>query len=258
VISSIIAPERRQVARFQAVEAIVDGVAQAILGRLGEVQAVLLQEGARRLELLAREAAGDQALDLAQGGARGEGGLRLFDRADPDLEELRAPADPGRRHRQAAAVGGRLDVGVVAVVQSARLADHLVEVARAVSVLAEPGVGDPQRVELAAAARDVDRVSEADGRRGPWLLDDHDLATGDRARLGRGDALGRALAQTREVGCEAPGEILRIRPAQRDHQVVARAVTLEERAHVVEDERRERPDGAELGVTVGRAAKTSA
>jgi hypothetical protein len=47
--------------------------------------------------------------------------------ADPDLEHLGAAADPLRRLGESPTVGEGLDVGVVSIIESALLANHLIE-----------------------------------------------------------------------------------------------------------------------------------
>src|SRR5690606_12648723 len=121
-----------------------------------------------------------EPLDLAQRGADREVRLLVRQRADPDLEQPRAARHIHRRHPALATLGEGLDIRVVAVVESAYLADHLEEPADLLAVLAEPGARDRERVEVSLAAGDLDRKAEADRRVGPGLVDQQHLVTLDR------------------------------------------------------------------------------
>ena len=76
----------------------------------------------------------------------------------------------------------RLDVGVVAVVDAADLANALVEPPDDEAMLAEPGARDRQRGEIGVRAGDLDRKPERDGGGARVLLEDlHVDARGPRA-----------------------------------------------------------------------------
>ncbi|PRP90438.1 hypothetical protein ENSA7_82430 [Enhygromyxa salina] len=70
----------------EAVELVVDGVAQPLGGGVGEVQDVLAQEVAGELELLLGEALVGELLELAVGGSEGEVSVLVGEGSDPDLE----------------------------------------------------------------------------------------------------------------------------------------------------------------------------
>src|SRR5690606_4830506 len=122
-----------------------------------------------QLEVLAPHAVRDQPLDLAQRGADREVRLLVRQRADPDLEQPRAARHVDRRHPALAAFREGLDVRVVAVAEPADLADHLEQPADLLTMLAEPGARDRERIEVPLAAGDIDRKTEADRRVGPGL-----------------------------------------------------------------------------------------
>ena len=103
-------------------------------------------------------------------------GLVVGKRADPDFEDLVAAGHVHRWHAPAATLRECLDVGVVAVVEAADFADDLEQVARLVAMFAEPGVGDPQGVEIRFAAAQVDGEAETDGGVGVGFGDQEDFA----------------------------------------------------------------------------------
>src|SRR5690606_31165133 len=108
-----------------------------------EVQHVFLQERPRELELLRREPVVYELLELAQGGAQREVRLLVRQRTDPYFENLMPAGYVHGRHLPFAAFRESLDVRVVAVVQTARFADHLKQMARLIAVLAQPGIRNP-------------------------------------------------------------------------------------------------------------------
>jgi hypothetical protein len=109
----------------EAVEAVVDGVAEPRGRRLGEVQRVLLQERPRELEFLGRHAFVDEQLKFAQRRAQRKRSLVVRQRADPNLEQLHAARHVDGRHVARASLWELLDVRVVAVVEPAQLADDV-------------------------------------------------------------------------------------------------------------------------------------
>jgi hypothetical protein len=135
--------ETLEVGAIEPVEAIVDGVAEPLLSGDREVEHVLLQEFAGQLEVGGAHAVLDQQRELAVGGSQGEVGMLVGQRADPDLKQLGAAADVGRRHLPPATLREGLDVAVVAVVEAAGLTDDLKQVARRIAVLAEPRIDQP-------------------------------------------------------------------------------------------------------------------
>ena len=108
------------------------------------------------LNSLFRHAVVDELLQFPQGGPQGELPGRVRHGPNPHLEDLLTAADVDRRNQQARSAGEVLDVGVVAVVQPAGLANHLVQMAALVAMLAEPGVGQGQGVPLLRATEHVD------------------------------------------------------------------------------------------------------
>ncbi len=85
-----LAEAREMAVALDAVEAVVHRVAEPRGRRLREVQRVLLQERARELELLLRQAVVDERVELAQCGPQREHGLVVRQGADPHLEQLLA------------------------------------------------------------------------------------------------------------------------------------------------------------------------
>ena len=95
----IIFAEARQMSlAVDAVEAIVDAIAESLPGGFGEVQVVLAEERASELEALFAHALIDQHVDLAQRCAQGEEGLVVGQGSDPDFENLMLATDSGWRH----------------------------------------------------------------------------------------------------------------------------------------------------------------
>ena len=93
----------------------------------------------------------------------------------------------------------RLDVGVVAVVHAAHLADPLVEV-RPVDERCSPSQARAtrERGEVGMRARDLDREAEGDRGRARLLLDDLDL---DARRASADDARRRGERRSRRAAC---------------------------------------------------------
>ena len=166
----------------EAVESIVDCVAETFARGRGIVQHVFFEELAALLELLGGHAVVDQVIDFAERGAQGEVAGLVGYRPDPEFEELAAARDVLRRGHAGAAVGVGFDVGVVAVVEAALLADDLVEPAAGVAVFAEPRVGDGEGIPFARAAHDAEGEADADRGRGRWLFHQGDAEAGECRR----------------------------------------------------------------------------
>src|SRR5690606_36193481 len=156
---------------LEAVEAVVHRVAEAPRRRLGVVQHVLRKERAGELEVLAPHAVPHEPIELPRGRAQREMGLLVRQRANPDLEDLMTARHVNRGHLPVAAFRERLDVRVVAVIESADLADHLEQAARRLAMLAEPRDRERERVVVRIAAPHVDRKTQADRRVRAGLVD---------------------------------------------------------------------------------------
>ena len=149
-----------------------------------------------------------------------------------------------------------LDVGVVAVVHAAHLADPLVQLARGEPVLAEPRAGHRERGEVGVGAGHVDREPEGDRGGARVLLEDLDFEPGGAASPAM--ATPRPLGSRGSCGHRRPQRLHHLvgRVAgDADGQVRARVHLARELPHVVERDGLDAGDGAERDVPVGRAAE---
>src|SRR5205085_7526119 len=117
-----------------------------------------------------------------------------------------------------------LDVRVVAVVQAARLAQKLVEVAHAGAVLAEVGGDEGERGPVLVRAVDGDGKAQGDGRGARLALDDLDPHARGDARLA--ETLRRSLARRklREVCFHARAEVRMVASGEAGHAARLRLV----------------------------------
>ena len=117
---------------------------------------------------------------------------------------------------------------------AAGLADHLVEMADAVAVLAQPGVGKPQGVEFLGAAVDVDGEAHADGRGLIGLAHQEHLSAVDLCRARRVHRGGRSLGQPLKIRQQPVQQGVVVGPAQAHHHVVPCVVGLVELLDVIQ------------------------
>src|SRR3970040_2297116 len=124
---------------------------------------------------------------------------------------------------------------------------------RLIAMLAEPGVGDPERIEVPLAAMDVDWETEADRGVGAGFVDEQHAAAGKRRDLERRRRSRRACGQIVERRLHTPSEVGAEPAAERDERVRARVMLGVARAHVIESDGAKTRHRALLGMSVARA-----
>src|SRR6202158_6004677 len=135
--------------------------------------------------------------------------LRL-DRANPDLKDLLPTAQIGIGLKLKHAAGKVLDVRIVAIVQTARFAQTLVEIAVTRTMLAEVGSDNRQRRPVFVGPSDANRKAQRDSGRASLAL--HNLYFRSRKlrwRVNPDDA-GFARRQFFEIRLHNFGKNLRI------------------------------------------------
>ncbi len=110
--------------------------------------------------------------------------VRGLNRPNPDLKNLLFATQVRIRSKLKHAARKVFDVNVVAVIQAARFAQALIEIAVAGTMLSEIGLHHRQRRPVFIRARDVDRKTKRDRGGARFALNDFDLGSGFEFRLG--------------------------------------------------------------------------
>ncbi len=158
-------------------------------------------------------------------------------RADPDLEDLLLSSQVSAGMEPGHAIWEVLDVGIVAIVHAARLANALEQVAIDTAVLAEIGARKPQCNPVRIATFDVYRKSERHGNTRCLLFDDRCLATFDQWRRTRVEQSLYTDVKLLHIIAYPRGERVRITARQSDRDVRDRVVLTVEHLDVIQRNR---------------------
>src|SRR6185312_5415219 len=91
------------------------------------------------------------------------------------------------------------DVGIIAVIESAKLAHAIVKPATAFAMLAKPGLRDQQRRKVRVAAFAIERETDRPCDGASILLDDRRLIVVERGGPGELELVGRPFGESREI-----------------------------------------------------------